>query len=396
MAESGEKTLKIAGMFAGIGGIERGLHDAGHETTILCELDPDARAVLRKRFPTVKDVVEDVHDVGVNDIAGADLLAAGFPCQDLSQAGRTAGITGAQSGLVDEVFRLIDDEQRAPTWLLLENVPFMLQLERGRAMHYLTGELGARGYRWAYRVVDARAFGRPQRRQRVILLASRTEDPRPVLFEEDAGPAEPLPLEDSVRGFYWTEGLRGLGWAVDAVPTLKGGSGLGIPSPPAMWFPGQELPLRLPDIKDAERLQGFEADWTLPAGETGTRGARWKLVGNAVSVPVARWVGERLSEDRGSWADEDHTERKVTHPWPSAAWGQGERAYAVPVSTWPRSDEFERLRTFLAYDTKPLSHRAAAGFFERTQRSGLRFEDGFIDAVQAHVEAMAPAAAVAA
>src|SRR3954454_8148112 len=100
----------------------------------------------------------------------------------------------------------------------------MLQLDRGRAMRYLPEELGRLGYRWAYRVVDARAFGLPQRRQRVILLASRTEDPRPLLLDEDAEPAEQPLLADSFCGFYWTEGLRGLGWAVDAVPTLKGGS----------------------------------------------------------------------------------------------------------------------------------------------------------------------------
>src|SRR6202044_1167011 len=102
--------------------------------------------------------------------------------------------------------------------------PFMLQLDRGKAMRHLTEMLGALGYRWAYRVVDARAFGLPQRRHRVLMLASRSEDPRPVLFGQDAGaPAEPEGI-DYPCGFYWTEGIRGLGWAIDAVPTIKGGS----------------------------------------------------------------------------------------------------------------------------------------------------------------------------
>ena len=90
-------------------------------------------------------------------------------------------------------------------------------------------------------------------------------------------------LDDSVCGFYWTEGLRGLGWAIDAVPTLKGGSTLGIPSPPAIWIQGQRTSPTNPDIRDAERLQGFPSDWTEVARENGGRGARWKLVGNAVS-----------------------------------------------------------------------------------------------------------------
>jgi DNA (cytosine-5)-methyltransferase 1 len=190
-----------------------------------------------------------------------------------------------------------------------------------------------------------------------------------------------------VCGFYWTEGLRGLGWAVDAVPTLKGGSGLGIPSPPAMWLRDDAVPLHTPAIQDAERLQGFPADWTETAADNGGRGSRWKLIGNAVSVPVAEWVGERLRYDRGEWDEDDLTEQPVTGRWPVAAWGQGKRAYSVPVSTWPRRERLRRLGDFIAHETTPLSHRAASGFYARTQRSGLRFAEGFLDAVRQHVEA---------
>ena len=391
-------SLQVAGLFAGIGGIEQGFHDCGHETELLCELDDAARAVLAERFPNVRRVVKDVRNVSRADVANADLISAGFPCQDLSQAGRTAGIAGEQSGLVNEVFRLIEDPASAPRWLLLENVPFMLQLDRGRAMEYLTQELGKMGYRWAYRVVDTRAFGLPQRRNRVILLASRTEDPRPVLFEEDAGHVEHAADSESVFGFYWTEGRRGLGWAVDAVPTLKGGSGLGIASPPAIWFPGEELPLRTPDIQDAERLQGFDRGWTAPADELGRRGIRWKLIGNAVSVPVAGWVGERLAENRGQWEDGDLRERPVGRPWPFAAWGEGEEAFAVPLSAWPRHEEFQRLGDFLRHETAPLSCRAARGFLDRARHADTRlnFAHGFLEAVEQHVAAMSPAALFAA
>ena len=87
------------------------------------------------------------------------MFTAGFPCQDLSQAGQTRGIEGAKSGLVTNVFRLLD-ETFVP-WVLIENVPFMLQLARGAAMEVLVHELERRDYRWAYRVVDSRAFGLP-------------------------------------------------------------------------------------------------------------------------------------------------------------------------------------------------------------------------------------------
>src|SRR4029453_180045 len=161
-----------------------------------------------------------------------DLIAAGFPCQDLSQAGRTEGIVGKQSRLVGEVFTRLRSRANGPRWLLLENVPFMLQLQRGKAMRYVVDQLESLGFTWAYRVVDARAFGIPQRRKRVLLLASRTEDPRYPLFGTDVGETPKSFSGNEMCGFYWTEGLRGLGWAVDAIPTLKGGSALGIPSTP--------------------------------------------------------------------------------------------------------------------------------------------------------------------
>ena len=148
------------------------------------------------------------------------------------------GHPGDRSGLVEHVFRLLDEAPNSPTWLLLENVSFMLSLDRGEAMRWLTTQLEERGYTWAYRVVDTRAFGLPQRRQRVLLLASKTEDPRPVLLNQEHGEVVIDDRAGLACGFYWTEGIRGLGWAVDAIPTLKGGSTIGIPSPPAIWQPG--------------------------------------------------------------------------------------------------------------------------------------------------------------
>ena len=265
----------------------------------------------------------------------------------------------------------------------------MLQLDRGSAMRYLVDELEARKFAWAYRVVDARAFGLPQRRQRVILIASRTEDPRDVLFADDVTPANPSFARNRWCGFYWTEGLRGLGWAVDAVPTLKGGSTIGIASPPAIWDPSTGL-IGTPDIRDAERLQGFDSDWTAPALEVPAvrSGHRWKLVGNAVSVPVAQWVGSRLAVP-GLFDI-----KRVGHllergvAWPKAAFGGNGRVYPVHVSMWPVHVPALPLSRFLRYPLKPLSARAAAGFYSRTEISGLHFETGFREDVRRHMNRM--------
>ena len=368
-----------AGLFAGIGGIELGLSRAGHETRLLCEVDPSAGAVLEARFPDAV-VHADVRELGsLPD--DTELLAGGFPCQDLSQAGKTAGIAGARSGLVGEVFRLLE-QQRVP-WLFLENVPFMLQLSKGRALEVIVAALEHLGYRWAYRVVDARSFGLPQRRRRVLIVASRDDDPRGVLFADEAGPPdEGEDYRQVACGFYWTEGIRGLGWAVNAVPTLKGGSTVGVPSPPAIWLPDGQIVT--PDIRDAERLQGFAVDWTRPAETAGRRSFRWKLVGNAVSVPVAKWVGERLARP-GRFEVRDVRQVVPGRSWPTNAWNVGEGRYTATMSEWPKRYKRKPLAEFLRFEPKPLSEKATAGFLSRTRKGSLRFPEGFIPALETHL-----------
>jgi DNA (cytosine-5)-methyltransferase 1 len=377
--EQTPRLLSAVGLFAGIGGIELGLEQAGHRTLELCEIDPAARAVLESRFQGVR-VVEDVQKYErLPD--GTQLLTAGFPCQDLSQAGRTRGIEGSKSGLVSHVFRLLEGHH--VPWLLLENVSFMLRLSKGRAMEVIIDTLEYLGYRWAYRVVDSRALGVPQRRERVYLLASRDEDPRDVLMVDDAGePDLPASIEGLACGFYWTEGNGGLGWAVDAVPTLKGGSTIGIPSHPAIWLPSGEIVT--PGIRDAERMQGFAADWTLPAERVARRGFRWKLVGNAVTVDVAHWIGERLKRP-GEYSDEGDRRMDGDTIWPRAAYNVGHGRFASHVSAWPFHKPAEPLVDFLNYEEcAPLSLRATSGFLSRFENSTLRKPPGFMEALRAH------------
>jgi DNA (cytosine-5)-methyltransferase 1 len=371
--------VNVVGLFAGIGGIELGLHQSGHETLLFCEKDPSASAVLRARFPGT-DVHDDVTTLQALP-EGTDLVTAGFPCQDLSQAGRTSGIGGHRSGLVQHVFRLLRD--RPVPWVLIENVPFMLQLSRGAAMEHVVTELESLGYRWAYRVMDSRAFGLPQRRRRVYLLASLAEAPESQLFSHDARAPAALSHENRPVGFYWTEGNRGLGWAVDAVPTLKGGSGLGIPSPPAIWFPDGRVVT--PDIRDAERLQGFPEDWTAPASEVGRASLRWKLVGNAVSVPAAAEVGKWLLESPRA-VEGQPLERSGS--WPTAAFGSSEGRFTVEVSEWPISTALPDLGRFMIHSGRDLSERATRGFTSRLRASSLNYPEEFMEALEAHLSAV--------
>jgi DNA (cytosine-5)-methyltransferase 1 len=373
--------LAVAGLFAGVGGIELGLQRNGHHAVELCENDEAAAAVLRVRFPRTK-IVGDVREY--SDLpSGTELLTAGFPCQDLSQAGRTLGFAGNRSSLVGEVFRLLNTKC-APEWVLLENVPFMLRLAGGKAIDIVLTSLERLGYRWAYRVVDTRAFGLPQRRRRVFILASRVQDPRTVLLVDNE-PEVPEEFEPAGKacGFYWTEGSKGLGWAVDAVPTLKGGSTLGIPSPPAVWHPS--IGIVRPSIRDAERLQGFPEDWTAPAEKVARTGVRWKLVGNAVTVDVAEWIGYRL---RYPLEYASLSDRLIVSnsKWPNAAYNMGHGRYEAPVSSRPAALPYQGLLDFLRLtETSALSRKAAIGFYRRFSASTLSRPPGFFEALEDHI-----------
>lgn len=380
--------MRAVGLFAGIGGLELGLSRAGHETILLCEIAPAARIVLDARFPDIckhDDIAE------LDALPGdTEIVAAGFPCQDLSQAGLTQGIGGERSGLVSEVFRLIDD-QSTPL-VLLENVSFMLQLDRGRAIATLVDAFESRGYRWAYRVINSLSF-LPQRRERVYFIASRCDiDPAAILFADDIAP--PLPqtdLDTHAHGFYWTEGVRGLGWAPDAVPTLKNGSTIGIPSPPAVLLPSGDV--IKPDIRDAERLQGFPEDWTISANANGRPSRRWALVGNAVTVPVAEWVGARIACHTAYHTDRDHA--GAWKSWPRAARGSRSGRVRVEVGDYPAFVPREPLHSFLRHRGEPLSARATRGFLRRTDAGNLRFRAGFRERVRRHLEAMEQAGTAA-
>jgi DNA (cytosine-5)-methyltransferase 1 len=372
-----------------------GLSRAGHGTSLLCEIDPVARAVLTAHFGEKLLYTDDQGKGDVKSLeslpSGTTFVTAGFPCQDLSQAGRTRGIRGSRSGLVGEVFRLLQDA-RTP-WVLFENVPFMLHLAGGEALHVIIAALEDLRYRWAYRVVDSRSFGLPQRRRRVYLLASQDDDPRTVLFADDAGPV-PEPSKENwtaaACGFYWTEGNTGLGWTHDAIPTLKSGSGFGIPSAPAVVLPDGAPGERFgtPTIGDAERLQGFDPGWTAPAALVERDSLRWRLIGNAVTVDAAEWLGWRLRSP-GIYNDSNDPIFPAPGRWPLACYnvGDGTRV-ARSVSEWPLHPGRLELARFLNDAIKPLSLRASEGFYNRFRNSTLDKPKGFLPLLKRHIDAM--------
>ena len=367
--------VRVSGLFAGIGGFESGLAAADHRTILLCDNDPHATTVLEHRFPGVS------YHPDVTTLPGlppdTDLVAAGFPCQNLSMAGDKTGLAGAKSSVVGELLRLL--QHNPVPWVLIENVYFMLHLAKGAAMQRIVEALEALGYRWAYRVVDSRAFGLPQRRRRVFILASTAGDPRHVLLADNATPPDPEPPDMSRPiAFYWTEGRSGSGLTTDASPPLKAGSSLGIPCPPAILLPTGRVVT--PPIEVAERLQGFPQKWSSPLRGRAAR-YRWRLVGNAVSVPVARWIGQRLSHPGTYHADQD-VPWTTGDRWPRAAWNAGEGRFIADVSEFPVRMRRGRLSAFNTDEWPNLSPRALRGFVGRARCSRLRYPPGFLDALE--------------
>ncbi|OWJ63671.1 DNA (cytosine-5-)-methyltransferase [Inquilinus limosus] len=373
----------VTGLFAGVGGLEEGFRRAGHETAMLCEYDEAARYVLAQRFKgaTLKQDVR-----RLKTLPAGGILTAGFPCQDLSQVGRRRGIEGPNSGLIDKVLTLLRKAKQPPRWLLLENVPFMLKLDKGHGIRWLTGQLEEMGFNWAYRTIDALAFGLPQRRRRVLLLASLQYDPRPALLGEDHSAPAKCARDGHACGFYWTEGNTGLGWAIDAIPPLKSGSALHIPSPPAIWLP-EARAIVTPAIEDAERLQGFPAGWTDVEGyDPKAKRRRWRMVGNAVSVEMSEWIANRLAMSHPVHDTGELVELPEQGGWPSAAWGQpnGPRSRAN-VSEWPVERPRQHLAAFLEHPTARLSNKAAGGFLKRLVASSLRYEVAFRADLEHHI-----------
>ena len=173
--------MRHASFFSGVGGLDLGFERAGIETVSVSEIDPYANTVLAERFPGAPNLGS-ITEINADDIPEADIWSGGFPCQDLSVAGKRAGFSGKRSSLAFTFLDLV--ERRRPRWLVLENVPGLFSSNQGRDFLRLLSEMDELGYSVAWRTLDARYFGVAQRRRRVFIVASlepnRAEQ---VLFE---------------------------------------------------------------------------------------------------------------------------------------------------------------------------------------------------------------------
>ncbi len=181
--------MRFVSLFAGVGGFDLGFERAGWECAGQVEIDKHARAVLEKHWPDVpkhddvRTAKEWADERGL--VGNVDLVCGGFPCQDVSVAGKRAGLAGERTGLFWDALAFASHIQAG--WVVLENVPGLLSSNSGRDFGVVVSALADAGYRHVeWRLLDSQFFGVPQRRRRLFIAAGiGGHGGRPVLVERE-------------------------------------------------------------------------------------------------------------------------------------------------------------------------------------------------------------------
>lgn len=157
--------LRVLDLFSGIGGFSLGLErTGGFETVAFCEIEEFPRKVLNKHWPEVP-IYHDVRELTGSEVGKIDVIAGGFPCQDISVAGKGAGLGGKQSGLWAEFSRLIGELR--PQFVIVENVAALLS----RGLGDILRDLAALGYDAEWHCIPATFAGAPHNRDRIWIVA---------------------------------------------------------------------------------------------------------------------------------------------------------------------------------------------------------------------------------
>lgn len=218
--------MNYVGLFEGISGFGSAFKRAGARIQAVCEIDKTCQSILRRHHPET-EIISDVKEIKKESFRSGtvDILAGGFPCQDLSVAGRRKGLAGKRSGLWFEFVRIISDHQ--PRWVVIENVPGLLSSNGGRDFAVILQGLVKCGYGVCWRILDSQYDGVAQRRQRVFVVASLgSERCTEVLFERESGGWDSPPCRETGQEVAGTLSARtsaggGLGTDFDCAGGLQ-------------------------------------------------------------------------------------------------------------------------------------------------------------------------------
>ena len=305
--------MKFYDLFAGIGGFHLGMERAGHECVGACEIDDAARKVYSYHWP---DITIDTDAVKLErPPRGTDIICAGFPCQAFSIAGHRLGFKDTRGSLFFEIIRLAKNG-RVP-YLLLENVKGLLNHDDGRTFETILRTLDECRFDAQWQCINSK-YHVPQNRERVFIVCNLRDKPRPQILpyreggKEPDGALKPPPSQGQrVRGAYSrtidahyhkgggtrtmiqmnpgaSQGYRLYDTAGTSCTLTAQTGGLGAKTG---LYQMSDNKIRTLTPTECERLQGFPDGHTIPAGSDT---ARYRCIGNSVTVPVIEWLGRRL------------------------------------------------------------------------------------------------------
>jgi len=321
-------------LFCGIGGFRLGMTQAGFECVFSCDINPGCQKTYRANFGEAPH--GDIACVNADDIPDLDVLCAGFPCQPFSISGKQKGFADTRGTLFFEICRII--EAKRPSVVFLENVKHLIHHDGGRTRQVILEKLNDLGYLTEWRLLNAKDFGVPQNRERIVILGSqkgyfnfnwlaKTESKKLLDFLDKEGPFEYLePKEYTLIENPITQkesGLRFVGYrnkTIRKVGTRPGTehlsrvhkqpnriySAMGMhPTLPSQESSGRYWVL-MPDnrvrkltIDECFRIMGFPSNFLRPS----SLGEQYRQIGNSVCVPmiasIAEAIKQQFFENRG-------------------------------------------------------------------------------------------------
>ncbi len=291
--------ITVGSLFAGIGGLDLGLERCGMQVKWQVEIDPWCRRVLAKHWPDVRRH-DDIRTWPTDDAEAVDLICGGFPCQDISFAGKGAGLDGERSGLFYELIRVV--RVMGPRYVLLENVSALLV----RGLDAVLGTLAAVGYDAEWHCVPASHVGAPHIRDRIFIVGHAGSESR----ERNAGGFSAaqagerregtqhgdLPVGSSDAGGRGRERDVPAGDGRGAVPD----AGRELLEERRAWDGDGGRRAAIEPCRSAAEWWSVEPDVGRVADGVPRRVDRLRGLGNAVVPQVAEFVGERILKHQHS------------------------------------------------------------------------------------------------
>ena len=285
---------KVSSFFAGIGGFDLGCEKAGMEVVFQCEINK----VLKKNWPNTP-LAEDITTLTPEDIPNSNVWCGGFPCQDLSLAnqGKRKGLKGERSGLFYKYSELIGAKR--PDWVIIENVPGLLNSHSGEDFKILLQTMDELGYGVSWKVLDAKYFGTPQRRRRVYIVASLGDlRSAEVLFERGTTPI--VDKQSLGKREAFADRHDGSLHKTDVYSIQHAGIGRKhTAGPQAKGFrnDGETYTLDSRGSSDAVCSPNDAYRIREATGLSGKLDSnRYRAIGNAVAVPIVEWIAKRIIE----------------------------------------------------------------------------------------------------